>query len=99
MQVRAGEVLTGRAAPGQPSSSSPHRADPVLLTISTTHQPATDLGFLLHKNPDRVHTADLPFGRAHVVYPEAATERCTVALLVEVDPIGLVRDRKGPKGP
>ena len=26
----------------------------VLLTI-TTHQPATDLGFLLHKNPERLH--------------------------------------------
>jgi 3' terminal RNA ribose 2'-O-methyltransferase Hen1 len=70
----------------------------MLLTISTTTEPATDLGFLLHKNPDRVHTADLSFGQAHVVYSEATKERCTVALLVEVDPVGLVRDRKGPKG-
>ena len=71
----------------------------MLLTLSTTHEPATDLGFLLHKNPDRVHTADLPFGHAHVVYAEATPKRCTAALLVEVDPVGLVRDRKGgPKG-
>lgn len=72
----------------------------MLLTISTTHEPATDLGFLLHKNPDRVHTAELPFGNVHVVYPEASENRCTAALLVEVDPVGLVRDRKnrGPKG-
>ena len=27
----------------------------MLLTITTTHAPATDLGFLLHKNPERVH--------------------------------------------
>lgn len=70
----------------------------MLLTISTTHEPATDLGFLLHKNPDRVHGADLSFGRAHVVYPEANPGLCTVALQVEVDPVRLVRGRKGPKG-
>jgi 3' terminal RNA ribose 2'-O-methyltransferase Hen1 len=70
----------------------------MLLTLSTTHQPATDLGFLLHKNPERVHSVDLPFGPARVVYPEANAVRCTVALLVEVDPVGLVRNRKGPKG-
>jgi 3' terminal RNA ribose 2'-O-methyltransferase Hen1 len=71
----------------------------MLLTLTTTHEPATDLGFLLHKNPDGVHAADLAFGQVHVVYPEASQDRCTAALLVEVDPVGLVRkDRKGPKG-
>jgi 3' terminal RNA ribose 2'-O-methyltransferase Hen1 len=65
----------------------------VLLTISTTHRPATDLGFLLHKNPDRHHVAELGFGTAHVFYPEASEERCSAAVLVDVDPIGLVRDR------
>ena len=70
----------------------------MLLTISTTHPPATDLGYLLHKHPDRVHDVTLPFGQAHVLYPEASDETCTVALLVEVDPVGLVRDRRGPKG-
>ncbi|MGQ0616014.1 MAG: 3' terminal RNA ribose 2'-O-methyltransferase Hen1 [Acidimicrobiia bacterium] len=70
----------------------------MLLTISTTHEPATDLGFLLHKNPERVHAAELSFGTARVVYPEATAARCTAALLVEIDPIGLVRDREGPKG-
>jgi hypothetical protein len=70
----------------------------MLLTISTTHEPATDLGFLLHKNPGRVYSTDLPFGRAHVVYSDATEERCTAALLVEVDPVGLVRGRKGQKG-
>jgi 3' terminal RNA ribose 2'-O-methyltransferase Hen1 len=70
----------------------------MLLTITTTREPATDLGFLLHKNPERIHTAELSFGTARVVYPEATEARCTAAVLVEIDPVGLVRDRKGPKG-
>lgn len=65
----------------------------MLLTITTTHSPATDLGYLLHKHPDRVQAFTLPFGTAQVFYPEATTARCTAALLVEVDPIGLVRGR------
>ena len=58
----------------------------MLLTITTTHRPATDLGFLLHKNPARVQSFDLSFGPAHVFYPDATSERCTAALLLEVDP-------------
>src|SRR5215510_10032653 len=70
----------------------------MLLTITTTHNPATDLGYLLHKNPERMHSFELSFGRAHVFYPEATPERCTAALLLDVDPVGLVRGRKGPAG-
>ena len=70
----------------------------MLLTLTTTHQPATDLGFLLHKNPARPQSFDLAFGRAHVLYPESGDERCTVALLLDVDPVGLVRNRRGPAG-
>lgn len=70
----------------------------MLLTLTTTHRPATDLGFLLRKNPARAQSFDLSFGKAHVFYPEAGEERCTVALLVEVDPVGLVRNRRGPEG-
>ncbi len=70
----------------------------MLLTITTTHQPATDLGHLLRKNPARVQSYELSYGRAHVFYPEAGDERCTAALLLEVDPIGLVRNRRGPAG-
>jgi 3' terminal RNA ribose 2'-O-methyltransferase Hen1 len=65
----------------------------MLLTITTRHQPATDLGYLLHKNPERFQTFDLSFGQAHVFYPQADTDRCTAALLVEVDPIQLVRGK------
>ena len=63
----------------------------MLLTITTTHAPATDIGFLLEKHPDKVHEFELSSGRATVFYPEATPERCTVALLLEVDSIGLVR--------
>jgi 3' terminal RNA ribose 2'-O-methyltransferase Hen1 len=70
----------------------------MLLTITTTHKPATDLGYLLHKSPFRVHSFEQVFGKAHVFYPETTNERCTAALLLEIDPIGLVRDRRGPSG-
>jgi 3' terminal RNA ribose 2'-O-methyltransferase Hen1 len=65
----------------------------VLLTITSLASPATDLGFLLHKNPDRVHERELPFGMARVCYPEASDDRCTAALIVDIDPVRLVRDR------
>jgi 3' terminal RNA ribose 2'-O-methyltransferase Hen1 len=68
----------------------------MLLTISTTHQPATDLGFLLNKNPARSQSLDLAFGQAHMVYPEAGETRCTFALLLDLDPVALVRG--GEKG-
>ena len=70
----------------------------MLLTLTTTHAPATDLGFLLHKNPARPQVFELSFGRAQVFYPEADEGRCTAALLLEVDPVGLVRNRRGPAG-
>jgi 3' terminal RNA ribose 2'-O-methyltransferase Hen1 len=69
----------------------------MLLTISTAHQPATDLGFLLHKNPSRIQTEELSFGKAHVFYPDAEPGLCTAALLVEIDSVTLVRGR-GPAG-
>jgi len=67
----------------------------MLLTISTTHHPATDLGYLLHKNPARPQSFELSFGRAHVVYPQASDARCTAALVLDVDPVGLVRGQGG----
>ncbi|MFD6718171.1 methyltransferase type 12 [Micromonospora sp. TSRI0369] len=73
----------------------------MLLTLTTTHRPATDLGHLLVKHPDRVQTFDLPAGAAHVFYPEADEARCTAALLVEVDPLKLGgggRKNRAPEG-
>jgi len=65
----------------------------VFLTISTTYEPATDLGYLLMKHPGRAQTFSLTFGQAHVVYPEAEAHRCTCALILDVDPVGLVRGK------
>jgi 3' terminal RNA ribose 2'-O-methyltransferase Hen1 len=70
----------------------------MLLTITNTQPPAADLGYLLRKNPARRHSFDLAFGQAHVFYPEASQERCTAALLLDIDPVGLVRNRRGPAG-
>ncbi|MGW6527919.1 3' terminal RNA ribose 2'-O-methyltransferase Hen1 [Streptomyces venezuelae] len=70
----------------------------MFLTISTSgtpERPATDLGFLLHKHPDNRHTRSVSYGTAHVLYPEATPERCTAALLLEIDPVALVRRGKG----
>jgi 3' terminal RNA ribose 2'-O-methyltransferase Hen1 len=70
----------------------------VLLTITTTRAPATDLGYLLHKHPDRPQSFEVASGTAHVFYPEAAPERCTAALLLDIDPIGLVRTSASKNG-
>ena len=66
----------------------------MLLTITSTAPQATDLGYLLHKHPDRAQHFDLAAGVAHVFYPDAAPDRCTAALLLEIDPIALVRGRR-----
>jgi 3' terminal RNA ribose 2'-O-methyltransferase Hen1 len=65
----------------------------MFLSIATDHQPATDLGFLLMKHPERVHEVDVAFGKAVVFFPEATAERCEAVLTLDVDPIGLVRGR------
>lgn len=70
----------------------------MLLTLTTTHRPATDLGYLLAKNPERTHSFELSFGTAHVFYPEANEARCTAALLLDLDPLDLVRSARHRKG-
>lgn len=65
----------------------------MLLTITTTHQPASDLGYLLHKHPDKCQSFPLSFGQAHVFYPESNDDSCTVALLLDINPIELVRGK------
>src|SRR4051794_10509179 len=86
----AGRVrCEGRAAP---------EASRMLLTITTTHRPANDLGYLLHKHPERFQSFDLSFGKAHVYYPEVGAERCTACLLLDVDSVGLVRGKNPDQG-
>ncbi|MGW3289817.1 3' terminal RNA ribose 2'-O-methyltransferase Hen1 [Streptomyces sp. NPDC001002] len=70
----------------------------MFLTITTTgtpERPATDLGYLLHKHPDKAQAFSTSYGTAHVLYPEADAQRCTAALLLEVDAVALVRRGKG----
>jgi 3' terminal RNA ribose 2'-O-methyltransferase Hen1 len=79
----------------------PSASDPVSLHaagVDWRALRATDLGFLLGKNPARAQSFPLSFGQAHVFYPEASPDRCTAALLLDIDPVGLVRSSRGPKG-
>ncbi len=68
------------------------------LEITTTHHPATDLGYLLHKNPARLHQQELAFGKAWLCYPEASQARCTAALFLDIDSVALVRGKSGGEG-
>jgi len=70
----------------------------MFLSIATTHQPATDLGYLLHKHPGRLHEIEQTFGKAWVFYPEASDGRCEAALVLDVDPVGLVRGKGQAQG-
>src|SRR5262245_51443303 len=67
----------------------------MLLTITSTARPATDLGYLLHKNPAAVRRVEMSWGQASVFYPEATEDRCTAALQLDIDPIALVRRGRG----
>lgn len=67
----------------------------MLLSITNEKKPATDLGYLLHKNPSRCQEIGISFGKAYVFYPEATDDRCTASLLLDIDPIGMVRGKAG----
>lgn len=66
----------------------------MILNISTTYKPATDLGYLLHKHPDRYQTIDLSIGQAHIFYPEKSEEKTTISLVLDIDPVDMVRNSK-----
>jgi len=68
------------------------------LSLATTHRPATDLGFLLHKNPARLNETALSFGKAFLFYPQASAERCEAALVLDIDPVELVRGKGSTDG-
>jgi 3' terminal RNA ribose 2'-O-methyltransferase Hen1 len=90
--------LSGRGVNGFAGAGLFGETVAVLVTITSTAAEAADLGFLLHKHPGRVQSFEVAAGRAHVFYPEATPHRCTVALLLELDPVALVRGR-GTGGP
>ena len=70
----------------------------MLLTITTTHKPTTDLGYLLHKHPEKFQSVDLSIGKAHIFYPDNSEEKSTVALLLDIDPIDMVRGARNLSG-
>ncbi|MEM7040884.1 MAG: 3' terminal RNA ribose 2'-O-methyltransferase Hen1, partial [Bacteroidota bacterium] len=65
----------------------------MLLTIKETGANAPTLSWLLHKHPGKAQTFDLKHGKAHVFYPENDAESVQVALLLDIDPVELVRGR------
>ena len=65
----------------------------MLLSITNGGRPATDLGYLLHKHPARCQEIELSFGKAYVFYPQADDEQCTACLLLDIDPVGIVRGK------
>jgi 3' terminal RNA ribose 2'-O-methyltransferase Hen1 len=69
----------------------------VFLTIGAPIS-GRDLGYLILKNPARVHSFDLPFGKAYVFYPEISDQRSAASLLLDIDPVGLVRGRSQAAG-
>ncbi|MEO9649373.1 MAG: 3' terminal RNA ribose 2'-O-methyltransferase Hen1 [Roseobacter sp.] len=64
-----------------------------LLAKADAEYSARDLGFLLHKHPDHVHTKKTSAGDATMFYPEISEERTTAVMHLEVDPVGLVRGK------
>lgn len=69
----------------------------MLLTITYEGQNTQELGFLLHKHPDRTQEFNLNYGKAYVFYPEVSGERTTAALLLDIDPIDLARGKLGSR--
>lgn len=70
----------------------------MILSISTTHNPATDLGYLLHKHPDKFQTVELSVGQAHIFYPEKSEEKTTISIVLDIDSIDMVRGGKNMGG-
>lgn len=50
------------------------------------------------KNPGRLHSIELSVGKADVFFPEASEARCEAVLVLDVDPIALVRGRGNGDG-
>lgn len=69
----------------------------MLLTITYEGQNTWELGYLLHKNPERAQQFELSYGKAYVFYPEVSNERTTAALLLNIDPLDLARGKAGSK--
>jgi 3' terminal RNA ribose 2'-O-methyltransferase Hen1 len=68
----------------------------MMLSIACKNLSEEELGFLLHKNPARVHPLDLSFGKVYVFFDEPPEgHQAQVCLLVDVDPLAMVQGRGG----
>lgn len=65
----------------------------MILNITTTHKPATDLGYLLHKHPDKFQSFNISMGKVHIFYPESSNDKSTISLLLDIDPIEMVKGK------
>ncbi|MEL7147167.1 MAG: 3' terminal RNA ribose 2'-O-methyltransferase Hen1 [Bacteroidota bacterium] len=63
----------------------------MLLTITAKRRNATELGYLLHKHPGRFQSIEMPAGQAHIFYPVATEEVCTICLFLDIDPVKFAR--------
>ncbi len=63
----------------------------MLMTLTCYAPNAADVGYLLGKNPASTFERPFSAGTVWVFYPEVADDHVTVALLTEIDPVGLVR--------
>jgi 3' terminal RNA ribose 2'-O-methyltransferase Hen1 len=88
-------TLTATGNPANQNTANQNTANQDPAGPNTAGRPATDLGYLLYKHPDRVQAFAVAAGTAHVFYPRADPQQCTAALLLDVDPIALVRGRPG----
>ncbi len=70
----------------------------MLLTITAEGENAAALSFLMHKHPDKLQQVELSVGTAYIFYPECKKEKVTAALLLDIDPIGMVRNAKNFAG-
>ena len=68
----------------------------MILTISTKQNNAHELGYLFNKHPNRPQAYNPPFGKSYVFYPLCNADECCISLVLDVDPVGLVR--KKPAG-
>ena len=69
----------------------------MLLTITYEGTNTQELGYLLHKNPERAQQFEMSYGKAYVFYPEVSDERTTAALLLDIDPLDLARGKVGSR--
>ncbi len=63
----------------------------MLITLTCAMPNAPDIGYVLGKHPGSIFMRQFSAGTVWVYYPHVVDEQVTVALLTEIDPVGLVR--------